>query len=130
MKAEALYRVIGGLVLVAFSVAVATVKFHASGGIGAVLSADPLLAVGCAAIALLGVLVTAAGVKSMKRVGAMTQLIGSMASEKNLIVTAEIAGAVGVHETEVRERVDEMIKERLIGSGTRIVYTGGEKTVR
>jgi hypothetical protein len=130
MKGDALYRVIGGLVLVAFAIVVAAVKFHASGGIGAVLSADPVLIVGCAAIALLGVLVTADGVRSQKRIAAMTRLIGSMANEKNLVATAEIAATVGVHETEVRERVDEMIKGRLIGSGTRIVYTGGEKVVR
>jgi hypothetical protein len=130
MKADALYRVIGGIVLAAFSIVVAAVKFHSSGGIGTVLSADPLLAVGCAAIALLGAAVTAAGVRSLKRIETMTRLIGSMADEKNLVATAEIAKTVGVHETEVRERVDEMIKERLIGAGTRIVYTGGEKIVK
>jgi hypothetical protein len=130
MKAEALYRVIGGLVLVAFSIVVAAVKFHSSGGIGTVLSADPLLAVGCAAIALLGAAVTVAGVRSLKRIETMTRLIETAVREKNRVVTTEVATAVGVHETEVRERVDEMIKERLIGSGTRITYTGGEKIVK
>jgi hypothetical protein len=130
MKTDALYRVIGGLVLAVFAIVIAAVKFHWAGGIGAVVSADPLLIVGCAAIALLGALVTADGVRSFKRVGTMTRLIGSMANEKNLVATAEIAKVVGVHETEVRERVDEMIKGRLIGSGTRIIYTGGEKVVK
>ncbi len=130
MKTDALYRVIGGLVLAAFAVVIAAVKFHWAGGIGAVLSADPLLAVGCAAIALLGAVVSVSGVRSIKKIGTMTLLIRGMVNDKNRIITEEIARAVGVHETEVRERVDEMIKGRLIGSGTRIIYTGGEKVVR
>jgi hypothetical protein len=130
MKSDALYRAIGGIILVAFAAVVYAVKISAAGGIAAVVSADPLLLVGCLAIGILGVLVSGAGVRWVKRVGAITRLIGSAVNEKNLVATAEIAGAVGVHETDVRERVEEMIKSREIPAGTRIVYTGGEKVVK
>ncbi len=130
MKTDALYRVIGGLVLAAFAIVVAAVKFHWAGGIGAVVSADPLLIVGCAAIALLGVVVSVSGARSVKKIRTMTLLIRGMVNDKNRVITEEIARSVGVHETEVRERVDEMIKRREIPTGTRIVYTGGEKVVR
>jgi hypothetical protein len=130
MKGDALYRIIGGIVLVVFAVAVPLVKFHDSRDIVAALSADILLPIGCLAIALLGVLVSAAGFGYLKKIGMMTRLIGRMVREQSHVITKEIAGAVGLHETEVRERVDEMIKERTIPTGTRITYVGGEKVVK
>jgi predicted ArsR family transcriptional regulator len=53
-----------------------------------------------------------------------------MVEEKNRIVTKDIAGAVGVDETDVREHVDEMIAKREIPVGTKITYVGGEKVVK
>jgi hypothetical protein len=129
MKKDALYRVIGGMVLVGIAIVVLVVKLH-DADILASVSADPLLPAGCLAIALLGVLVSNAGLKSLRQVGAMTRLIVTMVQEMNRVVTGEIAGTVGVHETEVRERVDEMIKKREIPAGVRIVYAGGEKVVK
>lgn len=130
MKGDAFYRIFGGIVLVVFSVAVLVVKFHDSRDIAGALSADGKLAIGCLAIALLGVLVSAAGARSLKNIRTMTGLIGRMVGEKSHVITKEIAGAVGLHETEVRERVDEMIKKREIPAGTRITYIGGEKVIR
>ncbi len=109
MKGDALNRIIGGIVLVVFAIAVPLVKFHDSPDIAAGLSADPLLPVGCLAIALLGVLVSAAGFRYLKKLRMMTGLIAQMVDEQNHVITKEIAGAVGLHETEVRERIDEMI---------------------
>jgi len=89
-----------------------------------------LLPIGCLAIALLGVLVSAAGFGYLKKIGMMTRLIGRMVREQSHVITKEIAGAVGLHETEVRERIDEMIHKREIPTGTRITYIGGEKVVK
>ena len=130
MKGEAVYRIIGGIVLVVIAVAVPLVKFHDSRDIIGALAADPLLPVGCLAIALLGVLVCNAGSRSLKKIGMMTGLIEEMVRERNHVVIREIAGAVGLHETEVRERIDEMIARREIPAGTLITYIGGEKVVK
>jgi hypothetical protein len=130
MRGDALYRVIGGIALVLFSVTVPIIKYSGSHDIAATLSADPLLPVGCLAITILGVLVSAAGVRSLKRIRMMTGLVERRVREENRIVTTDIAEAVGVHETDVRERVDEMIEKRAIPAGTRITYVGGEKVVK
>jgi len=129
MKGDARNRIIGGIVLVLFSVAVPLVKFHGSRDIVAALSADVLLPIGCLAIALLGVLVSAAGFRYLKKLRIMTGLIAASMQENNRVITKEIADGVGLHETEVRERVDEMIGKREIPAGTRIIYSGGEKVV-
>jgi hypothetical protein len=130
MKGDALYRIIGGMVLVVFAIAVPVVKFHGSPDIAAGLAADPLLPVGCLAIALLGVLVSGAGYRYLKKLGMMTALIGQMVDEQNHVITREIARAVGLHETEVRERIEEMIHKREIPTGAVITYIGGEKVVK
>jgi hypothetical protein len=130
MKSDAIYRIIGGIVLIIFSIAVPLVKRYGSADTVTVLSADPLLIVGCLAIALLGVLVAAAGMRSLKKTRTMTHRISQMAEEQNHVVTVEIAEAVGVHETNVRKRIDEMIGKRQIPAGTRITYSGGEKVVK
>lgn len=129
MRGDALYRIIGGIVLMTVAAAVFTIKARTGGGVAAAVSGDWLLPVGCLAIALLGALVSVSGARAIKRIDTMTRLIGAMVHEKNRVATVDIAGTVGVHEVEVRERVDEMIKRREIPAGTRIVYTGGEKVV-
>ena len=129
MKGDALYRVIGGIVLFAFAVIVAAVKYVGAPDIGAAVRADPLLVVGCLAIAVLGVLVSADGMKTIKRIRLMTGLIGRAVRENNHVVTTEIAAAAHVHEVDVRERIEEMIHARRIGAGTRITHIGGEKVV-
>jgi len=129
MKSDGIYRIIGGIVLVIFSIAVPLVKRYGSADTVTVLSAEPLLIAGCLAIALLGVLVAAAGMRSLKKIRTLTERISQMVEEQNHVVTEEIADAVGVHETEVRERLDEMIGRREIPAGTRISYIGGEKVV-
>lgn len=130
MKGGALQKIVGGMVLVALAIAVPAVKLYGSGDILADLSADPLLIAGCLAIAVLGVLVSASGMKLLKKIEAMTRLIETMVREKNRVTTEEIARAVGLHETEVRERVDEMIRDKTIPAGARITYIGGEKVVK
>jgi hypothetical protein len=129
MRGDALYRVIGGIVLVAFAIVVPIVKFHDPADLGAALSANVLLIVGCFAIGLLGVLVSVSGFRYLKRIGMMTDLIVRMVEERNQVVTGEIAEAVGLHEVDVRERIEEMIHKKVIPTGTRITYTGGEKIV-
>ncbi len=129
MKTDALNRIIGGIVLVIFSITVPLVKLSGSPDIPMILSADPLLVVGCLAIALLGVVVAAAGMRSLKKLRIMTERISRMVNEQSRVITKEVAEAVGLHETEVRERIDEMIAKREIPAGTTITYAGGEKIV-
>ena len=130
MKVDAIYRIVGGFFLIAFSCALLLVKFWGAPDVIGALSSQILLVVGCLAIALLGVLVAADGSSSLKKIRMTTVLIERMVREESHVITKEIAEAVGFHETEVRERVDEMIKERTVPAGTRITYIGGEKTVQ
>jgi hypothetical protein len=129
MRGDALYRIIGGMVLVAFAIAVPVVKFHDAADLGAALSGNVMLIVGCLAIGLLGVLVSVSGARYLKRIGMMTDLIVRMVEEQSRVVTTEIAEGVGLHEVDVRERIEEMIHNRTIPTGTRITYVGGEKIV-
>jgi len=129
MKGDALYRVIGGIVLFAFAVIVPAVKYAGAADTGAAVRADPLRVGGRLAIAVLGVLVSADGMKTIKQIRLMTGLIETAVREKNHGVTAEIAAAAQVHEVDVRERIEEMIHAGRIGTGTRITHIGGEKVV-
>ncbi|MBN2223217.1 MAG: hypothetical protein JW765_00930 [Deltaproteobacteria bacterium] len=129
MKRNAFSRIVWGIILVLFAIAVPLVKAHASPDIASALFGDALLVIGCLSLALLGVLVAAAGHRYLKKIRRMTGLIRRMVGEHNHIITKDVAGAVGLHEVDVRERIDEMIKERTIPAGTRVTYTGGEKVV-
>jgi hypothetical protein len=129
VERDAYSRIVWGIVLVLFAVAVPLAKAHGSPDVVSALFSDVLLMIGCLCLALLGVLAAAAGRRFLKKVRAMDELIGRSVHEENRIDAVKIAAASGLHEVDVRERVQEMIKKGEIPAGTRITYTGGEKVV-
>jgi hypothetical protein len=130
MRGDAIYRIVGGMVLIVFAITVAVIKFTGSPDIMGAVSDQVKLVIGCLAIAGLGAAVTVAGFRHLGKIRRMTELIVASVREENRVITREIAESVGLHETDIRERVDEMIKTREIPAGTRITYVGGEKVVK